>query len=426
MAELDAGDRPDLDERRRAAPSRALDPDEKQRDENQRDREARDRRGRTDRAMDGEDQHRQDEEERKRRRRAILTRSIFAVVVLVAIIAGAIYWFSTRDLESTNDAYTDGRAIAVAPHVAGYVVELDVNDNQFVHKGDVLIRIDPRDYLTAHDQAAGALAIAKGQLAGAEAGLARAQVAFPAQLAAARAQLQVAQGNLFRAQTDYNREHALPKGATTQASVDAATAALQEAQGQVSQAEAQVQEATPVPQNIEQAKAQRDQLSGTVQQAQAQLAQAELNLGYTVVRAPQDGWVTRRNVEVGDYAQPGATILQLVSPQIWITANYKENQLDRVRPGQKVDISVDAFPSLKLTGHVDSVQLGSGSRFSAFPAENATGNFVKIVQRVPVKIAIDDGLDPKVPLPLGLSVEPTIHVNDTQPASKENTKPAGQ
>jgi membrane fusion protein, multidrug efflux system len=132
----------------------------------------------------------------------------------------------------------------------------------------------------------------------------------------------------------------------------------------------------------------------------------------TTIHAPQDGWVTRRNVEVGYYLQAGQGIMNLVTPEVWVIANYKENQLSRMRPGQVVDITVDAYPSLKLSGHVDSVQMGSGSRFSTFPAENATGNFVKIVQRVPVKIDIDSGLDPHIPLPLGLSVVPTVKVKE--------------
>jgi len=119
--------------------------------------------------------------------------------------------------------------------------------------------------------------------------------------------------------------------------------------------------------------------------------------------------VTRRNVEMGNYLQSGTQIMALVTPEVWVTANFKESQLDRIRPGQRVEFEVDAYPSLKLRGHVDSIQLGSGSRFSAFPAENATGNFVKIVQRVPVKVVIDSGLDPNLPLPLGLSVVPTVY-----------------
>jgi membrane fusion protein (multidrug efflux system) len=128
------------------------------------------------------------------------------------------------------------------------------------------------------------------------------------------------------------------------------------------------------------------------------------------VRAPQDGWITQRNVEMGNDVTAGQQIFAIVSPEVWITANFKETQLGLMRPGQSVEISVDAYPQLHLTGHVDSIQKGSGSKFSAFPAQNATGNFVKIVQRVPVKIVIDHGLDPNLPLPLGISVEPTVRV----------------
>ena len=133
-----------------------------------------------------------------------------------------------------------------------------------------------------------------------------------------------------------------------------------------------------------------------------------MNLSWSVVTAPQDGWITKRNVEKGNYVTPGQQIFYIVSPQVWVTANFKESQLSYMRPGQKAQISVDAYPNLDLQGHVDSIQLGSGSKFTAFPPENATGNFVKIVQRVPVKIVIDSGLDPKIPLPLGISVVPTL------------------
>jgi membrane fusion protein (multidrug efflux system) len=165
-----------------------------------------------------------------------------------------------------------------------------------------------------------------------------------------------------------------------------------------------------VPARLSQVEAQVSQQQGTARDAEAKLAQAELDLGWTVVRAAQDGWVTKRSVEVGDYLSVGQEIMSLVSPQVWITANFKENQLTRVRPGQPVDIRIDMYPALRLRGHVDSEQLGSGTKFSTFPAENATGNFIKIVQRIPVKIDIDSGLDPNLPLPLGASAEPTVEV----------------
>ena len=181
----------------------------------------------------------------------------------------------------------------------------------------------------------------------------------------------------------------------------------------MAQAQARVTQAEPVQQNIGQSQQQVDQLQGQAEQAQAQLDNAELNLEFTVVRAAQDGWVTRRNVDTGNYVTSGTQIMSLVTPDLWVTANYKETELDGMvggPNGSRATISIDAYPNLKLTGHVESIQAGSGSKFSAFPAENATGNFVKIVQRVPVKIVIDSGLDPKQPVPLGFSCEPTVTV----------------
>jgi membrane fusion protein (multidrug efflux system) len=354
-----------------------------------------------------------EEKQEQRRRRARPFVRLGMVVVLALMIGGGVwYWLSTKNLENTDDAYTDGRAITIAPHDNGYVVSLDVNDNQFVHRGDPLIHIDPRDYQAALDQAEGQLDAAQGQVAGTEAGYAVAKVNFPARLDAAQAQLKSAEATLFKAQTDFKRQKSLTRAATSGQDVDYATAALHQAEAQVAQAEAQVTEVTPVKPNIEQIGAQIKQLQGTVMQAEAAVRQAQLNLGWTVVRAPQDGWITRRNVEQGNYVQAGQQIFSIVSPEVWITANFKENQLQLMRPGQKVRIEVDAYPQLKLWGHVDSVQLGSGSKFTAFPPENATGNFVKIVQRVPVKIDIDSGLDPHIPLPLGISVEPTVALKD--------------
>ena len=258
----------------------------------------------------------------------------------------------------------------------------------------MLIEIDPRPYQAARDQAAASLQVAQAQLAAARVNLETARVTWPARLASAQAQLVAAQATQFKAQADERRQRSLPKQATTQQDIDNAESALRNANAAVGEAEANVRGADIVAQSIAQAEAQVHQLEAQVALAQAQLAQAELNLGWTKVRAPQDGWVTKRNVDKGNYVQVGQSVMALVTPDVWVTANFKEDQLDRMRPGQRVDIGVDAYSGLHLVGHVDSMQLGSGSRFSAFPAENATGNFVKIVQRVPVKIVIDSGLDP--------------------------------
>src|SRR5690242_1470643 len=349
---------------------------------------------------------------RPRDGRASHAKLVLLLIVLFAVAGGATHWYLTKDEASTDDAYTDGHAIAVAPQVSGTVVALRVNDNQRVKAGDVLLEIDPRSYVAARDQAQGSLDVAEAQLANARISLDWTKQDYPARLAAAQASLASAEAMQFKAQADQRRQRNLPKQATSQQDIDSAEAGFRAADARVAEAQAAVRRAELVPQYIGQAEAQVRQREAQVALARAQLAQAELNLSWTEVVAAQDGWITKRNVEQGNYVQAGQTVLAIVTPDIWITANFKESQLDRMRAGQKVDISVDAHPNLKLTGHVDSVQLGSGSRFTAFPPENATGNFVKIVQRVPVKILIDSGLDPAFPLPLGLSVVPTVHLAD--------------
>lgn len=349
-----------------------------------------------------------DPQEEARQKRVSRIKPVGFLILVVLATGGVYYWFSGRNLESTDDAFTDGRAVIVAPQVAGAVISLDVGDNQFVKQGQPLIHIDPRQYQNDRDLADGALATAEAQMAGQQFGLEVARKNFPAQLAQAQAQLASAKATLAKAQSDYDRQKSLSRQATSQQDVDSAKAALQQAQAQEKLAEAQVVQNSPVPQRVGETEKLVGQLKGQVEQARARLAQADLNLSWTVVCAPQDGWITKRNVEVGNIVQPGQQILALVGTDRWVIANFKESQLARMRAGQKVKIEVDAYPSLDLRGHVDSIQQGSGSKFTAFPPENATGNFVKVVQRVPVKIDIDSGLDPKLPLPLGISVVPSV------------------
>ena len=277
-------------------------------------------------------------------------------------------------------------------------------------QGQALIHIDPRQYKNSRDQAEGALATAKAQHAGQQLAAEIAKKNFPALLEQAKAQFESAKASLAKTQADYDRQISLRLPATTQQEVDQAATALWQAEAHVNLAEAQVKQNSPVTQQIGQTEAQVRQLKGQIEQAQAQLAQAELNLSWTTVAAPQAGWITRRNVEKGNYVVAGQQILSIVTPEVWITANFKETQLTHMRPGQPVKIRIDAYPALDVRGHVDSIQRGSGSKFTAFPPENATGNFVKIVQRVPVKIIIDSGIPPGVPMPLGISVVPTVTI----------------
>ncbi|MGI4806507.1 MAG: efflux RND transporter periplasmic adaptor subunit, partial [Janthinobacterium lividum] len=308
-----------------------------------------------------------DDDTPKKKKGSKLPLIILAIVVVLGAIAAVIWWFLHRNQVNTDDAYTDGRIVMMASQVNGYVTVMAVNDNQFVHKGDLLVQIDPRPFEADRDQAKGDLAAAQAQLDNGRINLEKAKTTFPAQLAQAQGQLTQAQGTLTNSQTDYKRQHAVERGATTQQNVDQSTASLRSAQGQLQVAQAQVDIAKLIPQNIEQAAAQVKQLEGQVMQAQAKLATAEVMLGFTHVTAPQDGWVTRRNVEQGNYLQSGAQIMALVTPDVWVTANFKETELGRMRRGQEVDIEIDAYPDLKLKGHVDSIQLGSGSKFSAFP-----------------------------------------------------------
>jgi len=317
---------------------------------------------------------------------------IVAVVVVVLAIVGFFFWFARRNEVTTDDAYTDGNVINMVPKVSGYVVQLDINDNVHVKKAEA------------------SLALAKAQLQSSEEALRIARVQYPAQLISAQAQQQAAAAALDQAQRQYARQHEVDKRATTQESIDASTSQQLSSAANLNSAKAQVQVASLVPEQIRQAASAVAEREAQVKQAEAQLAQANLNLSYTEIRAPSDGFVTQRSVQLGDYLTAGATMFLIVTPDVWVTANFKEAQLGRMRPGDRVDIEIDAYSGYKLSGYVQSIQYGSGSRFSAFPAENATGNFVKIVQRVPVKIVIDRGLDPNRPLPLGLSVSPVVHL----------------
>lgn len=337
-------------------------------------------------------------------------RPLVVLVVVVLVLGGYAAWnyITTRDLESTDDAQIDGNAVSIQAKVSGYVTRLDIKDNQWVEAGQLLFRIDPRDDAVSRDQARASLAQAVAQEANARVNLEMTRVSAPAKLAEAKAQSASAIASLDYALSDFRRQTSVERRSTTQQNIDQATQTVRSAKATVQNDEAQVAVANLVPQTIAQAQAQLDEAAAQVGQARAQLATAELNLSYTEIRAPQDGWVTQRNVQLGSYVVAGQSAFSLVAPDFWVTANFKENQLARMHIGQKVRIRIDAYPDLRLEGHVDSLQIGTGSRFSAFPAENATGNFIKIVQRVPVKIVIDRGLDPKIPLPLGLSVDPTV------------------
>ena len=353
-------------------------------------------------ARDGDD-----DEQKPRSKKPLI---ILAIVVVVVAILGVLWWFLHRNEVDTDDAYTDGDVVTMSPKVSGYITELYVSDNTRVKKGDLILRIDPRDYIASREQAKASLALAQAELESARVAYRIAAIQYPAQLLQAKAQQRSAEANYAQAEQSYLRQHSVDRRATTQESIDSANSQQVSASANVDNAKAQVSVAATVPEQLKSAAATVAQREAQVQQAQAQLDTANLNLAYTEIRAPSDGFITKRNVQLGSYLPVGATMFLIVTPNVWITANFKEGQLGRMRPGDAVDVRVDAYNGVLLHGHVDSIQYGSGSRFSAFPTENATGNYVKIVQRVPVKIVIDSGLDPNAPLPLGLSVSPVVRL----------------
>jgi membrane fusion protein, multidrug efflux system len=399
------------------------------------------------------------------------TKWILGLILVLCCVAGFfIYQKYFANRESTDDAQIDGHINPVAAKVSGHVLAIKVEDNQFVKAGTVLVQIDPKDYLVALEKARADLAAAKtiaeaahtqvpmtdtttssqSNLAGAGIEQAiSAKAAAMKDVETTRARLESAQARVRESQAIYTRAiqdlermklliakdeiskqqydaavasaaAALALKDSAQGGVDETSRAIEAAQARVSQTDARIKEAQanlqatrtgPQQQAISRSNALT--ASARVKQAQAVLEQAELNMQYADVRAPIDGIVSQRKVELGQYIQIGQPLLALVPlHNVWVTANYKENQLKDMHPGQKAVISVDAYGGRKYNGHVDSISAATGARFSLLPPENATGNYVKVVQRVPVKIVIDEGTDESHPLRPGLSVIATIFTLD--------------
>ncbi len=328
-----------------------------------------------------------------------------AIVVgsLLLIAGGVGYWLHSRHYQWTDDAFIDGHIVQMAAKVAGYVEVLNIDDNQFVHEGDVLFEIDPRDYVLALERARTAADAATENLRQTDVQISAAK----AQQKVAEADLVAAEATAMNAAQQLERNAKLAPLAVSRESVESLTASARSTAAQVTAARDRVAAATA---QVELTRAQRDSAEASQRQAEVQVRQAELNLSYCHVTAPISGRITHRSVELGDYVQPGAAVFAIVDPNVWVTANYKETQLTDMRVGQPVAISIDAYPSHELHGHVDSFQRGSGARFSLLPAENATGNYVKVVQRVPVKIVFDEPLPDDMIVGPGMSVVPSVTV----------------
>jgi membrane fusion protein (multidrug efflux system) len=335
-------------------------------------------------------------------------RAGFVVVVLIALalIAAAAFYYVKfiAPYEETDDAFIESYVTFISPRVAGPVVKLRVTDNQRVKTGDVLLEIDPRDYQVLVDQAGADLAAANSRVRQAEAQIMVDQAKADQQQAAVIAAQAIAE----RTEADRLRYESVQSKAVSRSQLDLAKT---QASSSVAEVEVARNQAKAAVAQVELDRASVETARADVQQVQTRLAQAQLQLSYTTVAAPRDGRVTRRTVEQGAYVQTGEALLALVPDDLWVVANFKESQLEWMRPGQPVLIRVDAYPQHEFKGKVDSLQAGSGARFSLLPPENAVGNYVKVVQRVPVKIVFDEPINlSELDIAPGLSVVPKVRV----------------
>jgi membrane fusion protein, multidrug efflux system len=370
-------------------------------------------------APEREDQHvdRADDGRRAEPRRGILRWHPLAfigglILLIVLLPAGYLYWDYASHFESTDDAFIAARQFTIAPKVPGYLTAVPVTDNEHVVAGQVIARIDQRDYRNALNEARAQVAAARANIKNIDAQTSVQQ----AQIRANQAQVGQVQAALVFAQQQAKRYQELAATAiagTIQdaqrytSQLDQQEAALQGAQANLRLAQRQ----------IGALKTQRDSAVANLDLRKAQRDQAQLNLSYTIVTADQPGRVVQLSAAVGEFAQPGTDLSMFVPDDIWVWANFKENQLDYMRPGQPVTLEIDAYPERTIHGRVASVQPGSGTAFSLLPAENATGNYVKIVQRVPVKLVMNDPPS-DVALGPGMSVVPTVRI-DPMPALLE-------
>ncbi|MGE5297388.1 MAG: HlyD family secretion protein [Solirubrobacterales bacterium] len=311
----------------------------------------------------------------KGRRRLVI---VGAIVLIVGLAVGAYYYWESRFYVSTDDAYVEGHPVFISTRVAGVISQVHVRENERVEEGTPVVEVDPCDYQIR---------------------LAKAQAAFQSAKAdeqQAAAAVEVARADWDKQQKDLSRNQELAQqGAVTEQALEHSQAAARSSQASLSAAERHL-----------------IALQAKTAESRVAIDEARLQLSYTAIRSPTPGYVTQKNVEVGTYVNVGQPLVAVVPDRMYVIANYKETQLTHMRPGQQATIKVDAYPGVVWNARVDSIQAGTGAAFSLFPPENATGNFVKIVQRVPVKITFDEPPDPNHRLVLGMSVIAKVWIRD--------------
>ena len=348
-------------------------------------------------------------------------RTIIGISLVFIVAAAGLYLYpQSASHESTDDAFIAAHTIEVAPKIAGKVDSVLVKDNQLVKKGDLLVQIDPRDYDAQLDQKQASLESVKAEATSAQAAVDQ-QIAnvrsLQATLEQDKADEQASQAQADQTSDDLRREQDLYKTHVvsiqdlihSQVANRAAQANLESAKKKVAAGDAQLAEGQA---EVRTFQALVEYVLAQEKQNGASVESAKLNDSYTKVYASETGRITHKSVEPGDYVQVGQSLMALVPSEIYVMANFKENQLRLMRPGQPVEVEVDALGGRKFEGHVDSIQMGSGAAFSLLPPENATGNYVKVVQRIPVKILFDQSPDVGLPLGPGESVVPTVKVQD--------------
>jgi membrane fusion protein (multidrug efflux system) len=351
-------------------------------------------------------------------KRTLITYGVAAAYALL-VLGGLVFLANSAAYQSTDDAFIDGHIVPISAKIAGRVQNVYVTDNQDVEKGATVVELDPRDLDAAARQKSAAKESAVAQAHAAQAGLEQAMAhvrTIEATADSDRATADADKAQDDKAQSDWHRNEELFKTKVVspsdvdqfRAAAKASRATFEAAQKKVASDEAQVAEARS---QVNAFAAVLESIKAKIGQADADLAAAQLNQSYTLVKAPEAGRVTQKSVEPGAYVQAGQNLFALVPKNVWVTANFKEDQIGKMRVGQHVEIAVDALHGQKFSGHVDSLQAGSGARFSLLPPENATGNYVKVVQRVPVKIVFDKPLQSDLPIGPGESVVPTVKVS---------------
>jgi membrane fusion protein (multidrug efflux system) len=354
----------------------------------------------------------------KRKAVAVL---IFVIIVIAGAVSGYLYTQYKKTHISTDDAFIEGRIHAVSSKVPGTVKAVYVRDNQDVKKGDMLCEIEAQDFSVKIQEASSDLASEKGKMSEITFRLDTAvkqYEEFQASVRAAKANHQLQEANFRQAEIDMKRaegllrEEVIPseRYEKTKTGYEVARAQVSAALEQMKQAEARLETQKAV---IKQTGAALEPQKAMIRKKEAQLMSTELNQSYTKIYAPSEGYITRKSVESGNHIQAGQPLMAVVPlGDIWIVANYKETQLAKIKTGQAVEITIDAYPGKKLRGRVESIMSGTGAMFSLFPPENATGNYVKVVQRIPVRIFLEKGEDPDHIMRVGMSVVPTIIIKD--------------